>query len=395
MAKHQIAYAKSNTYDDAAVAAALAASLALVGGWSAHLPAAPARVLVKPNMLANFAPEEVVTTHPAVLRAVLTSLREAGYTPFVGDSPAGSTRKVETVWKKTGIGAVCEELGVELVSFEAAGHRTLRGKNRFARELHIANPVIDADAVVNLPKLKTHSLTVFTCAVKNLFGYVPGMRKMMLHGKALNPRDFAEILTDVYRLRPPNLNIVDGIISMQGDGPSGGSPYPFGRIIVGSNAPALDHSLASRIGIPAERMPVERVCLQRGYFQIDEIEELGDVPEVKQDYEIPGNSWVALIPGPFGRYVAEQIRTFPVIRQKDCIRCGACARACPHATIPFEDGEYHIDHAACISCLCCHEVCPVQAIELSGSWPIQIYNGIKKLKRLFKKPVEEKSTVLP
>ncbi len=385
MAKHRIAYAESNTYDDAAVSAALADALALVGGWSAHLPAAPARVLVKPNMLADFPPEKVVTTHPAVLRAVLTSLLEAGYTVTVGDSPAGSTRKIETVWRKTGLLEVCEELGVELVSFESAGHQHLRGRNRFAPELQIANPVLEADAVVNLPKLKTHSLTVFTCAVKNLFGYVPGMRKMMLHGAALHPRDFAEILTDVYRLRPPNLSIVDGIISMQGDGPSGGSPYPFGRIIVGDNAPALDHSLAQRIGIPAERMPVERVCLTRGYFRPEEIEEVGDVPEVCTDYTIPGNSWISLIPGPFGRYVAEKIRTFPVIEQKDCIRCGACARACPNSTIPFEDGEYHIDHAACISCLCCHEVCPVQAIELTGSLPIQIYNGIKKLKRFFKK----------
>ncbi|MCX7022313.1 MAG: DUF362 domain-containing protein, partial [bacterium] len=150
MTRHIVCYGKCNTYSPDEVEGSLAATLALFGGWRAGLPAPPAHILVKPNLLADFPPDKHVTTHPVVVRAVVKSLLDAGYDVTVGDAPAPSVVRVEKIWAVTGIGAVCEELGVRWISFDAAGHRHVAGINPVDPDLTIALPVMEADAVVNL-----------------------------------------------------------------------------------------------------------------------------------------------------------------------------------------------------------------------------------------------------
>jgi uncharacterized protein (DUF362 family) len=380
-ADHRVALAVCESYEPNLIRRALERILEPLGGWEALLPQAPARILVKPNLLAEFPPERQVTTHPAVLRAVLEALLESGRRVLVGDSPAGSSRVLERVWRISGLGAVCDELGVEIVGFETAGHVHFRGRNRFGEAVQIARPVVEADAVVNLPKLKTHSLTLLTCAVKNLYGYVPGMRKTQFHRLAVNPLDFGEIVADCYAARPPALSIVDAVTAMQGDGPASGAPYAFGRLAAGANAAALDHVLAGLIGLRAAELPVERACRRWGLFDPRRISVIGDATPVKGDFSIPATAWRMKLPSSLSRYLAGLVRLYPGIDAAVCVRCGACARACPNGAVSRRDGAYRIDYGRCILCLCCHEVCPVRAVELTGNLPVRLWRGLKRLKR--------------
>ena len=135
------------------------------------------RVLVKPNLLTDRTPDEAVTTHPDVLRPVLRHLKAAGADVSVGDSPA-STANLRSVLSKSGLGAVCEEEGVPFVPFEGEGVQNFT-EDGFSFSL--AKPVVEADLIVNLPKVKSHALTKLTAAVKNLYGAVPGYSKATLH----------------------------------------------------------------------------------------------------------------------------------------------------------------------------------------------------------------------
>ena len=165
---HTVVIERCPTYDREMVRASLLRLLEPLGGMAAFvLPGE--RVLIKPNMLYAKAPECGVTTHPEVLRAVIELVREAGGIPLVGDSPGfGDFRKVA---EKSGLLRVAEETGAEMVDFAEAVEVPSGG---MFKRFELARPYLEADRVINLPKLKTHEMMTMTCAVKNLFGAVVG-----------------------------------------------------------------------------------------------------------------------------------------------------------------------------------------------------------------------------
>ena len=190
------------------------------------------RVLLKPNMLSAKAPEKAVTTHPEVLRGVIELVKEAGGIPLVGDSPGiGGFRRVA---EKSGILRVIEETGAEPVEF--AETVEVAGQGVF-RRFEIARPYMEADRIINIAKLKTHEMMTMTCAVKNLFGAVVGTGKAAWHLKAGADRGmFARMLLEIYLLRRPDLNIVDAITAMEGNGPGSGDPRHVGLLAGGSQS---------------------------------------------------------------------------------------------------------------------------------------------------------------
>ena len=99
---------------------------------------------------------------------------------------------------------------------------------KIAEVLAIAKAAFDADLVINVPKLKTHAFTLFTNAVKNVFGLLPGFQKMLLHKSFPNPRQFGECLAFLYKTVKPGLTVCDAVVGMEGDGPSGGTPVQLG-----------------------------------------------------------------------------------------------------------------------------------------------------------------------
>ncbi len=324
-------------------------------------------VLLKPNLLSAKPPEEAVTTHPAVLEAAIGLVKVAGGIPIVGDSPGGKISDLKSYWEATGTAEVCRRQGVELVSFEKSGVYEKRIGNR---KYYIARPVLDADVIINLPKLKTHSLTVLTGAVKNMFGVVPGIRKSMHHREAPKPREFASLVVDIYSLAKPHLNIVDAVVGMDGAGPSAGDPKELCFVMAGADAVSVDAAAAHLLGLDPMRVPTTQIAHRRGLGQGDiaRIELLGEVPLVRRDFRWPSLWMYSLIPSSLARAGARLFWIRPVIDPTKCVNCGACVESCPVSALSTAEPTPAFNYRLCINCLCCQEICPAHAVSQRKSF---------------------------
>lgn len=375
---HTVAVERAENYQPSVVAEAMGRALVSLGGMGAFVHPGE-RVLIKPNMLAAKAPDRAVTTHPEVLRAVIGLILQAGGVPMVGDSPGiGGFRAVA---EKSGMAAVARETGAELVSFDDT--LTVQGSGLF-RRIEVARPYLEADRLINLPKLKTHEMMTLTCAVKNLFGAVVGAAKAGWHLKAGADRElFARLLLEIYLLRPPDLTIVDGIVAMEGDGPGSGDPRPAGLILAGSNAVAVDVVAAELTGIPkkllwveraAERLDIEgwdRTCITTVGLSLD----AARVP----DFRLPHLSDVQFgLPRFLKNRLRHHLTARPVPSPEGCRFCGACRDACPPQAISLREGRLHFDYHACIRCFCCRELCPDGSLSVRDGALLKLFKKFKE-----------------
>ncbi|KYC38186.1 thylakoid-associated protein [Scytonema hofmannii PCC 7110] len=226
------------------------------------------RVLLKPNLLTGARPGKECTTRPELVYAVAQMVIEAGGQPFLGDSPAfGSARGVAVA---SGYLPVLEELKLPIVEFH--GHRYQTISSEF-NHLLLSKEAMEADVVINLPKVKSHVQLVLTLAVKNLFGCVPGKMKAWWHMEAgKDAKRFGEMLVETARVINPDLTIVDGIIGHEGNGPSGGEPRALGILGASSDIFALDRAIVEILNIQPEQVPTVAASKRLGLVgELDEI----------------------------------------------------------------------------------------------------------------------------
>jgi uncharacterized protein (DUF362 family)/Pyruvate/2-oxoacid:ferredoxin oxidoreductase delta subunit len=327
-------------------------------------------VLVKPNLLSAKDPSRAITTHPGVVQAVVEEVKNLGATPIIGDSPGGVERGVKRVWENTKMSEVAAVTGTKLVPFESSG--VYEKKTREGKKYFIAKPVFDADVVISLPKLKTHTLTLMTCAVKNMFGSIPGFRKSEYHKEAPKPGDFAKVIADIYSLTKPHLNIVDAVVCMEGDGPSSGNPKYLGLLLASTDAVALDIVAAKMMGYKDGEIEITTATQKKGLGarSFSEIEMLGEkLAELSlPKFTLPSNRLLKLIP----RFLLAPIKPLvwvrPAILDGNCINCNICVDNCPTNTIRKGGKKPYFDYTNCINCMCCHELCPEKAVFLRKSW---------------------------
>lgn len=361
---HLVAIERVNVYERDAIKSGIIRLLAPLGGMGAFVGPGE-RVLLKPNMLSAKPPEAAVTTHPEVLRAVVELVQEAGGVALVGDSPG--IGGIDRVAERSGMLSVINETGAELTEFaesvEVSGAGTFK---RFA----LARPYLEADKIINLPKLKTHEMMTMTCAVKNLFGAVVGHAKAGWHLKAGADREmFARMLVELYLLRKPDLTIVDAVIAMEGNGPGSGDPRQVGLLLAGANAVSVDVIAAEIAGIPKKLLYVEQVAAQLGIDGADRstISTAGlSVDEAcVADFRLPHISDVQFGLPPFLKNrLRHYLTSRPCVMPEKCRLCGICRDACPPHAIEIRDGKLHFDYHACIRCFCCRELCPDGALDV-------------------------------
>lgn len=352
--------------DYAGVADAVPRLIGALGGMGAFVLTGQS-VLIKPNLLTDAKPGEAVTTHPEVVRAVIRAVKGVGAYPWVADSPA-NVADLGRVWEKTGIGALCREESVPLINLEQAGSETFEDSGiRFT----IAKPVLEADAVITVPKIKTHVLTGLTAAVKNMYGVVPGFQKTALHKRYPRVTEFSKMLASVYGRVKPVMAIADGVVAMDGDGPSAGAPFPMGIMAASADAVALDTVVCRMMGMDPAQIVHLAEAARRGLGVCDlsrilvEGDGVGTAPARR--FQPPKTVSTASIPTWLVKLIEPYIWHRPVFGET-CIACGKCVKACPVEALSQKPGQRPVvDKHVCIACCCCHEICPVHAVAMTTS----------------------------
>jgi len=276
----QVALVRCPDYEPNRVSDALDRALAPFGGLGAvggfgRSISRGSRVLVKPNFLRAAPAERAVSPHPEVVRALLVRLLDLGARVRIGDSPAFGTAR--GVARATGILEVANDLGIPIVELRKPG--LVVTPRPESLRLQIDREVLDSDAVVNLCKLKNHQQMGMTGAVKNLFGCITGKRKPAWHLR-LGDRhnDFADMLLEVYRAVAPVINVCDGILAMEGNGPGDGDPRKLGVLLAAEDGVALDTVAAQIVGYPLEDLRILKAARDRqlGCASPDAINIVGD-----------------------------------------------------------------------------------------------------------------------
>ena len=367
-----VAVVRCDSYADRTVASAISNALCLIGGMKAFVKPND-RVLIKPNLLSASAPDRAITTHPAVVKAVVREIQAAGGIPIIADSPGGpfDRRFLELVYGVTGMSAVSKETGaalnVDTGSFEASNP-----DGRLVKRLDLMGVLNDVDTVITLPKMKTHVLTQFTGATKILFGVVPGLTKPVYHMKFQDVWRFSDMLLDILCYVKPSLSIMDAVVGLEGDGPGAhGTPMKVGLILAGSDSVALDVVASAIAGMDPLDVPIIRRAAERGLTsgRLSDVNVAGvRIEDVRVAFKRPSQAGgimgaVLRLPvirssflGLFAQYPAANDR---------CVRCGVCVKSCPMKAITIGDIA-RMDLRKCIRCYCCHELCPHGAVTLKS-----------------------------
>ncbi len=349
-------------YDAERVKDALYLLLEPLGGISNYVKPGQ-KVLIKPNLLAGKSPEKAVTTHPEIVRQTILLVQSAGGKVSVGDSPGLGTP--EHVARKCGILDVVKETGARFAPFDKSIPISL--VNGTFHQFEVAKEALEAEVIINLPKLKTHQMMGYTGAVKNLFGLVVGMRKVRLHLQAGTDKAFfALMLLELAERFPPALSIMDAVVGMEGNGPGNGDPVHLGALLASPHAVALDTVATNMVSLPEKRVWTQNIARQTGRQGVSLHElELHGVPlkELQTTRFRPAkNADINFgLPNQVKNLLKNAITAQPEIT-RTCQRCGHCVTHCPPQVMTLDSQNVKIDYGRCIRCFCCQELCPHDAI---------------------------------
>jgi len=390
-----VSLTRCSSYDDERLDRAVGQALGLLDGWEELFAGDPV-VLIKPNFLVPRGVETAITTHPRFIAAVARAIRGVfSGRLLLGDGPAMGTSRA--VARRIGLTPLLEPLDVELVNFTESV--SVPGGDGF-KVLDLARPIVEADRIVNLPKVKTHGQMGLTLGRKNMFGAVVGMAKPRLHLHA--GRDyatFARLLNEIARRAGSDLTIADGVIGIEGNGPSAGDPRELGLVGASTDVVALDRVFAEVLGFPIEALPMiqdSRGAGEEGAF-LSNVEVRGEsIAASKVRRWKPARQMAAgdiFIPRPIARPLRHQITTRPVFDDRLCTRCGICAEHCAAGALTLRargrrkpgptrsDQAMALDLDACIRCYCCQEVCPEGALSV-GEGALLKLSRLTQLSRL-------------
>lgn len=333
------------------------------------------KIVIKPNLVMNKAPEFAATTHPAVVRAAARVIKKLGGENItVAESYGGpyTPMSLKAYYKGCGIKEVADEEGL-LLNYEVGAGEMTFPDGKACRSFNIIDPIRESDVIINICKLKTHSLTKMSYAVKNFFGTVPGVEKFEMHARFPQNCDFITMITDLCEMlckKKTVISICDGILGMEGNGPTGGVPRNFG-VLLTSRSPFCLDLVAEKLLDFEGTVPMVRESVSRGLIpnSANEITIIGDsidsciIPHVV----LPDTSSLSILtklPDIMGGRFASFFSPHPEIKRKTCIGCGKCAQSCPAHTITVVKGKAVINHDNCIKCYCCQELCPINSVYI-------------------------------
>lgn len=381
MTRHAVSLLRHDNYDPDTTLAAVKTLLEPLGGMAAFVKPGDS-VVLKPNLVFGRSENKAVNTHHAIVRAAAILAREAGAGKIViGDSPGyGSARMAA---RQCGILSVAEELSIEVIEFTPREHID---QNRFFPRLELADELLKADCIINLPKLKTHGQMLMSMAVKNMFGAVPGARKFQWHFRAGRDKIFfARMLNDIALAVKPTLSIMDAVLAMDGKGPGSGRARPADFLAAAADPWCMDAILMDVLGLERNLLFTLAEAEQRGLdwwhgatAAGPESSELRphdwDVPELITS-QMHGKFIEKHLPS-VAAWLRERI-TPPPFPKKNCTKCGYCINICPVKAIRETDDRIAIDSKTCIRCYCCHELCQHDGMDMARGGLLARVLGIK------------------
>ena len=371
----QVALVPCKSYEEDLVFEAVRTGIALLGGIGAFVRPEE-KVLLKPNLLGKALPQRAVTTHPAVFTAVSRLLREAGYAHVsYGDSPGNPTATPAHAAQTSGIAQAAEKYQIDLADFES-GSVVSFPEGKRAKSFYLCHAVQQADALISLPKMKTHALERITGAMKNLYGCICGINKAAGHAQYPDSTVFAEMLADLHRCVKPRLHILDGIVAMEGNGPTSGTPRDMGVLLFSADPVALDSVFAALVALDPAAVPTCTAGAAAGLGTMTDITVLTPdgsltVQEAAARYGKPAFD---VFRGVMKKGLVAKLAPLlpslqprPRVDRRKCVACGICQEACPVPSKAVTSGhgqKARYDYQKCIRCFCCQEMCPAKAISV-------------------------------
>ena len=330
------------------------------------------KVVIKPNLVMAKSPVFSATTHPAVIQSVIRWIRERGVTDItVAESSGGlyTAEHMNRVYRTCGMNVLEPDahLNRDFTS------RTVSCPSGFAnRSFNLITPVLQADYIINICKLKTHAMTGYSGGIKNLFGTVPGLEKPQLHYRWPDIDDFSRMLLEIAQIVNPQLTVIDAIEAMEGNGPTGGTTRPMHLLLAARDFYTQDYFAAKLMGLDPMEISMIRQAVKQGLAHPEEITLRGDdLPENIEPFRLPDTKSLtfadnvpAFVRRPFLFFASKLLKSYPQLKKDACIGCGKCAESCPAHVIRIEKGKAKFKKRGCISCFCCQEMCPAKAISV-------------------------------
>ena len=367
-----VSVVRCESYDPGVCREALREALAPLGGLSFAAPGVT--VGIKANLVAAMRPGAAATTHPTLLAALTRLLRERGARVIIGDSPGGLYNAVSlrNIYLVTGM-REAEEAGAELnrdFSLREAVYPGAAAAKSFTYTAWLDK----CDYLINFCKLKSHGMMGMSAAAKNMFGVIPGTMKPEYHYKYPDPRRFSRMLVDLDTWFAPALSLVDGVVGMEGNGPTAGRPRPMGVLLASDSPHEADMVCAHILGLDRREIPTLQEALARGLVpeELSELEIAGDPDEfVLEDFDaiVTKNDLLfrSKLPGLAGELWGDTVQRLlgprPAPEKASCVGCGKCAGICPAGAIEMRDGLPRVRRGKCIRCFCCQEFCPCGAMK--------------------------------
>ncbi len=330
------------------------------------------KIAVKVNLVSGMAPEKAATTHPQLVCSLCRLLVERGAEVIVGDSPGGiyTAGYVNGIYKATGMTMV-EKTGAKLnqdFSVENAVFPEAASIKTFA----YTGWLKDMDAVISFSKLKTHAMMAMSCSVKNLFGTIPGTTKPEYHMRFPDKRAFANLMVDLNEYFKPTLCLVDGVLGMEGNGPTAGTPKLANVLLCSKDPYSLDMACADLMGLQREDVPTLQEAYLRslGPESILQVDRVGSAAGQHTPFELVtrGQSITFDNGSMLGKVRSRAMRlalsTRPQVKKKECIGCRKCENICPAKAITMVKDKPVVDRSKCIHCFCCQEFCPKGAMKV-------------------------------
>lgn len=337
-------------------------------------------VIIKANLVSAMSPEKSATTHPILIKALTTLLKEKNCKVIIGDSPGGLFAEsfLGHTYKVTGM----EDTGATL-NYKFDTNKVSFPDGSVLKTFEYTSYLDDADVIINFCKLKSHAMMKMSACVKNLFGTIPGMTKKEYHYRFPNHNDFANMLVDLNEYFKPIINIVDAIDGMDGNGPTAGDVKHMGIILAGTSPYETDYICSKLIGLDIKDVDTLAVSKKRNLWSEDAIELNDNIDKyLVKDFNVSkDNSSIRffsddknILKKGFSKVAEKVFDKKPNVTKTKCIGCGKCASVCPAKAITIVNKKAVIDRKKCIKCYCCQEFCPVAAMRVQKSFLGKIIN---------------------